>query len=164
MTALRELRAEARARNADLGEDDADDLAEELGGEAVARVLARIRGRTPERSADRGDRESKTITVSATEAKNRLGALLSELDNGTAAIVIEHHGRPRAVLVAAEDWAALVAARERVRRQEAWDQLWRLAAAGSARNADLTQEEADALAEELGEEAKRRVASRLSRQ
>lgn len=122
---------------------------------------------TQDRYADpelrrRGQR-TKPITVSATEAKNRLGALLAELSNGADAVIIERHGRPWAVLVSAEDWAALIEARERLRRQETWDQLWRLAADGSARNADLTQDEADAIADELGDEARRRVASRLNR-
>ena len=58
-------------------------------------------------------------TVSATEAKNRLGALLSELANGTDAIVIEHHGRPRAVIVSADEWTVLIDERDRLRRLEA---------------------------------------------
>jgi prevent-host-death family protein len=99
--------------------------------------------------------------VSATEAKNRLGTLLGELKNGTAAIMIEHHGRPRAVLVSAEEWVTLSRARERLRRQEAWERFFKLAEEIGARNADLTPEEADAIADELGDEAKRRVASRL---
>lgn len=54
--------------------------------------------------------------------------------------------------------------RERLRRKEAWEQLMELAREVSAQNADLTQEEADALADEIGDEAKRRVAMRLIRQ
>jgi prevent-host-death family protein len=102
-------------------------------------------------------------TVSATEAKNRLGALLSELKNGSDAIAIEHHGRPRAVLVSADEWQALTEARERLRRMEAWERIRELAETISARNSDLSQEEIDALADEIGDEAKRRVAQRLQR-
>ncbi|MBA2597923.1 MAG: type II toxin-antitoxin system Phd/YefM family antitoxin [Chloroflexia bacterium] len=100
-------------------------------------------------------------SVSATEAKNRLGALLGDVSNGEDAVMIEHHGQPRAVIVSAAEWAALVEAREELGRREAWAQLWQLAAEVSARNTDLTQEGIDALADEIGDEAKRRVANRL---
>jgi prevent-host-death family protein len=109
------------------------------------------------------ERLEKMKTVSATEAKNRLGALLSELANGTEAIVIEHYGRPRAVIVSAEEWAALNEARMRLRRLEAWERIRALAEKVGARNADLSQQEIDALADEIGDEAKRRVAQRLDR-
>jgi prevent-host-death family protein len=100
-------------------------------------------------------------TVSATEAKNRLGALIGDVVDGEDAILIENHGRLRAVIVSAEEWRLLVDARREMRRREAWDEFWRIAKELSARNADLTQEEADALADEIGDEAKRRVALRL---
>jgi prevent-host-death family protein len=99
--------------------------------------------------------------VSATEAKNRLGALIDDVAKGNGAISIEHHGRPRVVLVSAEEWAEVSEMRERLRRKEAWEQLMKLAREISARNADLSKEEADALADEIGDEAKRRVALRL---
>ena len=99
-------------------------------------------------------------TVSATEAKNRLGALLAELRNGATAIVIEHHGRPRAVLISPDEWTELSEARERMRRQAAWDQLWELANEVSAANADLSPEEADAIADELADEAMERVVAK----
>jgi prevent-host-death family protein len=104
----------------------------------------------------------RTKIVSATEAKNRLGALLAELANGTSTIVIEHHGHPRAVMISADEWAALSAARERMLRQDAWEQLWTLAAEASVLNADLTPEDADAIADLIGDEAKRRVARRAA--
>lgn len=100
-------------------------------------------------------------TVSATEAKNRLGALLGELQNGTDAIVIENHGRPRAVIVSAEEWEILNDARMRLRRLEAWERIRELAGKVSARNANLSQAEVEALADEIGDEAKRRVVQRL---
>ena len=103
-------------------------------------------------------------TVSATEAKNRLGALIGEVANGSGAIAIERHGHPSVIVVSAEEWAEVTEMRERLRRKEAWEQLMEIAREVSARNADLTQEEADALADEIGNEAKRRVALRLMRQ
>ncbi len=99
-------------------------------------------------------------TVSATEAKNRLGALIGEVAGGNGAITIEHHGRPRVVVVSAEEWAEVSEMRERLRRKEAWEQLMELAREVSARNADLTQEESDALADEIADEAMDRVIAR----
>jgi prevent-host-death family protein len=103
-------------------------------------------------------------TVTATEAKNRLGALISEVAGGTGAVTIEHHGRPRVVVVSAEEWAEVSEMRERLRRLEAWRQLMELAREVSARNADLSPEEADALADEIGDEAMDRVIARARRQ
>jgi prevent-host-death family protein len=102
-------------------------------------------------------------TVSATEAKNRLGSLLADLSNGTDAIFITHHGNPRAVIVSAEEWTALSEARTRLRRLEAWEQMRAAAAEISARNADLTPEEADALAAEIADEAMSQVVARARR-
>lgn len=99
-------------------------------------------------------------TVSATEAKNRLGTLINEVADGNGAVTIEHHGRPRVVVVSAEEWAEVSEMRERMRRHEAWQQLMALAREVRARNADLSQEEADALADEIADEAMDRVVAR----
>lgn len=99
-------------------------------------------------------------TVSATEAKNRLGALIGEVENGNGVVAIERHGHPSVVVVSAAEWAEVAEMRERLRRKEAWDQLMELAREVSARNADLTQEEADALADEIADEAMDRVVAR----
>lgn len=96
-------------------------------------------------------------TVSATEAKNRLGALIGEVASGNGAIAIERHGQPGVVVVSAKEWNEISEMRERLRRKEAWEQLMELAREVSARNADLTQEEADALADEIADDAMGRV-------
>jgi 1,2-phenylacetyl-CoA epoxidase PaaB subunit len=67
----------------------------------------------------------------------------------------------RAVVVTAEEWTALREARDELRRREAWDEIWRIAADFRARNPDLAEEEADKIADELADEAKRRLALRL---
>jgi prevent-host-death family protein len=99
-------------------------------------------------------------TVSATEAKNRLGALIGDVANGHGAIAIEHHGQPHVVVVSAKEWAEVSEMRERLRRKEAWEQLMAIAREVSARNADLSQEEADALADDIADEAMDRVVAR----
>lgn len=100
-------------------------------------------------------------TVSATEAKNRLGALISEVAGGCGAVMIEHHGRPHVVVVSVEEWAEISEMKEKAVRQEAWDEIKRLAAEARERNANLSEDEADAIVDELVDEAKRRVADRL---
>jgi prevent-host-death family protein len=99
-------------------------------------------------------------SVSATEAKNRFGSLLADLNKGTSAIVVENHGRPRAVIISPEEWDTLLDARERLRQREAWERIKEIAEEVSARNADLSQEEADALADEIADEAMARVVAR----
>jgi prevent-host-death family protein len=100
-------------------------------------------------------------TVSSTEAKNRLGALIGEVEQSAEGIVVEHHGRPRVVIVPADLWVKVNEVYERARVQEAWERLQRISDEVRARNQDLTQEEADAIADEIGDEVKRRIADRL---
>jgi PHD/YefM family antitoxin component YafN of YafNO toxin-antitoxin module len=76
-------------------------------------------------------------------------------------VLIENHCHTRVVIVSEEEWAEVSEMRERLLRREAWEQIKQLMSEASARNADLTQEEADAIADELADEAKRRVAERL---
>lgn len=100
-------------------------------------------------------------TVSATEAKNRLGALISEVAAGNGAVMIEHHGRPYAVVVSVEEWGAISELKEQWLRQQAWDEIKRLAAEARARNANVSEDEADAIVDELVDEAKQRIANSL---
>ena len=103
-------------------------------------------------------------TVTATEAKNRLGALISDVASGSGAVTIEHHGRPRVVLVSTEEWAEICEMKETALREEAWSEIKNLAAEARERNANLSEDEADAIVDELTDEAKRRVAQRLFQQ
>jgi prevent-host-death family protein len=96
--------------------------------------------------------------VSATEAKNRLGGLIGDLANGEDAVIIEHHGHPRAVIVSAEEWEALLEARKALQQREAWERIKQAAAELGARSNDLSQDEIDAIADDIGDEAKRRAA------
>jgi prevent-host-death family protein len=100
-------------------------------------------------------------TVSATEAKNRLGAFLGEVSRGEGDVVIESHGKPTAVLVSYDDYRALREAQDEQRRREAMEGLRRLRDEVRARNQDLSEEEADAIAEDVGREAIARVMARI---
>jgi prevent-host-death family protein len=65
--------------------------------------------------------------VSATQAKNNLGALIGSLKDKDEAVVIERHGHPRAVIISADEWAALLQEREALRRLQAWERIRQLA-------------------------------------
>jgi prevent-host-death family protein len=99
-------------------------------------------------------------TVSATEAKNRLGAFLGEVARGEDDVVIASHGKPTAVLISYEVYRELREIQDRLRRQEAMEALWQLRKEVRARNQDLTSEEADAIAEEITDEAMANILAR----
>jgi prevent-host-death family protein len=101
--------------------------------------------------------------MSATEAKNQFGALISHVAGGNGGVIIAHHGRPRVVVISAEEWAEVSEIRARALQLEAWEELRTLAAEARERNAGLSEDEADAIVDELVGEAKRRVADRLVR-
>lgn len=78
--------------------------------------------------------------------------------------MIESHGKPTAVLISYEVYRELREARDQQRRQEAMNALWRLRDEVRARNQDLTEKEADAIAEDVGREAIANVMARARRQ
>jgi prevent-host-death family protein len=100
-------------------------------------------------------------TVSATEAKNRFGALLSDVADANEEIVIENHGRPRAVVLSYDRYNELKEAREQQRRRQAMDDLRQLREDVRARNLDLDDEAAEAIAEDLSQEAVGRLIERI---
>jgi prevent-host-death family protein len=102
-------------------------------------------------------------TVSATEAKNRLGTFLGEVSRGENDVIIESHGKPTAVLLSYEAYRQLRELQDRQRRQEAMAAIWRLREEVRAKNQDLTEEEADAIAEDVGREAIANVIARARR-
>ncbi|NOY46329.1 MAG: type II toxin-antitoxin system prevent-host-death family antitoxin [Deltaproteobacteria bacterium] len=92
-------------------------------------------------------------TVSATEAKVHLGAMLEWAANHPEAVVIESRGRPRAVLLSFEEYQKLEQARQAVRKQEALQRLEALADRVAARGAGLEGHDAEAVADRLVREA-----------
>lgn len=96
-------------------------------------------------------------TVSATEAKNRLAALVGEVARGNEDVVIENHGQPRAVLISFELYTELLEAREQQRRRAAMDALWQLADELKAQSWDLDEEATLELARTIADEARAEV-------
>jgi len=91
-------------------------------------------------------------TVSATEAKVRLGSIIDWAVNHEDDVIIEMRGRPKAVILRFEEYERVQQLREMARRQKALERLEALAERVGARNQDLTQEEADELADRFSRE------------
>ena len=91
-------------------------------------------------------------TVSATEAKNRLGAIIGWVLQNKDEVIVESRGEPKVVVVPFSEYERLKEIREQVRRQEALAKLEKLREKVRARNQDLSGEEADALADRFSRE------------
>ena len=85
-------------------------------------------------------------TISANEAKNRLGTWLGYVSEQNDEVVVESYGKPKAVVISISAFEELQALRERKRRAELLKQLRALRTEVQAQNQDLTQEEADEIA------------------
>ena len=91
--------------------------------------------------------------VSAKEAKNRLGSLIGWVREHSDEVIVENRGEPAAVIMSFAEYEKLQALRERQRRQAILERMRALQARVSARNADLSTAEAEALADEVTREA-----------
>jgi prevent-host-death family protein len=99
-------------------------------------------------------------TVSTAEAATQLGALIENVTEHGDEVIIERQGKTGAVLISADEYEALREQRGRLRRLEAVRRIEELRERVSARNADMTLEEAEAFAEDLTQEAIRRLVER----
>ena len=88
-------------------------------------------------------------TISVSEAKNRLSAMLSWAEENQDEIIVESHGQPKAVILSFSEYELFLALREQARRQAVLRRLETLAALNRARNADLSDDEAQQLADEV---------------
>lgn len=88
-----------------------------------------------------------TKTVTATEAKNRLGSIMDWAIENRDEVIIEKRGDPRVVIVPFEEYSRLRELSEQVHRAEAWARLQKTAREVQSRNRDLTPEEAEQLAD-----------------
>lgn len=86
-----------------------------------------------------------TRTVSATEAKNRLGAYLKMATEDGDAVVIENYREPSAVIISFEEYERLQKAQAALDRQRRLAEFDRISALQAELNSDLTEEAAEAL-------------------
>lgn len=91
-------------------------------------------------------------TVSTSEAKARLSGLMDWLGESQDEVVIESHGRPRAVLIGYSEYRQFLEWHERQRREAALAELQQLARTIQAKNQDLSVETGQALADRFARE------------
>ncbi len=91
-------------------------------------------------------------TVSATEAKNRLGALIGWVLEHKDEVIVESRGEPQVVLVPYSEYAEIQKIKEQVRRRQALSKLENLRSRVRARNQDLNDKHAQALADRFSRE------------
>jgi prevent-host-death family protein len=85
-------------------------------------------------------------TISANEAKNRLGTWLAHVNNTDEEVIIERHGKPKAVIMSFEAFEEVKELREKQRRAKAVRDLRALQEEISSRNRDLTEEQIEEIA------------------
>lgn len=91
-------------------------------------------------------------TTSATEAKAKLSALMDWAVRNQDEVIIESRGNPKAVLVSYDAYEQFKELQEQARRKKALAQLEELAARIQARNQDLDEEKAAAIADQFTRE------------
>ncbi len=99
---------------------------------------------------------SKTVT--ATEAKNRLGALLAEAQE--APVIVEIRGAPKAAIISIEDLRRFEKLQVSEERRQRLERLERLHERLAARNADLSFEQATELVERFSQDIFESMAER----
>ena len=98
-------------------------------------------------------------TVSVSEAKNNLSAMLKWAVENQDEVVVESRGRPKAVIMPYAEYEIVQSLREKERRHAALQRMQELAAANQELNQDLTPEEAENLADEVTRKAVERLAA-----
>lgn len=91
-------------------------------------------------------------TISATEAKNKLGALIGWVLEHEDEVIVESRGEPKVVIVPFSEYEEFRRLKEQARRKEAFARLEALHEKISSRNQDLTPEAGDALADRFSHE------------
>lgn len=96
-------------------------------------------------------------TVSVSEAKNQLSAVLDWVVESGNEVVIESRGEPKVAILSYPEYQVFLAFREQARRSEVLRQLESLAEQIWAQTADLSVEEVEQLAEEISQETMERM-------
>lgn len=90
--------------------------------------------------------------ISATEAKNKFGAVLRWIDQNRDEVILESRGEPTAVIMSYQEYERIKHLKEQTRRQEALIRLEALRERILSRNEALTPDEGDAIADRFGRE------------
>lgn len=97
------------------------------------------------------------MTVTVSEAKEKFSSLLHWTVDNSDVVIIESRGTPKVFILSFAEYQAFLAFREQSRRKEALRQLEELTERIWARNADLTSEEVEQLADEISSETIQRM-------
>ncbi len=89
--------------------------------------------------------QPKTRTVSSNEAKQHWGAMMKAASEGED-IIVESHGKPKAVVISPEAFEELRQARDEAERKETLKWLRDFERRQMERNKDLTPEEVEEIA------------------
>ncbi len=87
--------------------------------------------------------------VSTREAQNKLSSLIGWVNEHNESVIVEKRGAPTAVLMSYAEYELLQEVKEQQRRQVLLAKMRDLRARVSARNPDLNEAEAEALADEV---------------
>ena len=101
--------------------------------------------------ANRAWHEPRTRTISSNEAKQRWGAMMKAVSEGED-VIVESHGKPKAVVISPDGYAEYRALREKQRREDALRWLQEYEASYDGRNDDLTEEQIEELANRAAHE------------
>ncbi len=101
--------------------------------------------------------------VTATEAKNRLGALMSEVIETKEPVIIELRGRPKIAMITTDRLREIERIEWEQRRAKALATLDAIERSYDGRNNDLTEEEAMELAVEVIREVRAEIAGQQMR-
>jgi len=92
-------------------------------------------------------------TISSNEAKQRWGAMMATVEKEGDRVLIASHGTPKVAVISVHDLERLEALDEQERRDDAIRSLQALEKRIGNRNADLTDEDVEALADRAAREA-----------
>jgi prevent-host-death family protein len=92
-------------------------------------------------------------TVNSTLAKGNVGSLLAWSEETGEPVIVERRGCPVGVILSYAAFEDLKEQEDRLRRVEAWTKWHRLREELSERNSDLTQEEAEMIADRVSRDA-----------
>jgi len=91
-------------------------------------------------------------TLSTSEAKNTLSAVINWVIEQRDEAIVEYHGAPRAVIISFAEYEELRHLKEEARRREALDRLRQARDQAIARNLDLSEKEIETSSDRFAHE------------
>jgi prevent-host-death family protein len=92
-------------------------------------------------------------TVTAREAKNKLGSIVSWVLQTQDEVIVENRGAPTVVIMTYTEYERVRELKEQDRRRQAIDRMRGLRDQVMAQNKDLTPQQGDDLADEIARDA-----------